>query len=208
MNKITDKVNTMDTKINGLEARMANIEQSRDYDSKSVDSLQTKQTKIDELVKEMRKLEEQQKEKLLELQSREMRDNLIFYRILEERGETDQSELRVENARDIRFHRVHRLGRFNRNKTRPIVAKFAFFPERKKVRKSVKILKTQIILLGNNFQRKFWSGENGLGPSRSRLKPMGRTHIFLWTSYTLMAFSIQRHPKEHLDLHPCPVEGR
>ena len=32
MNKITDKVNTMDRKINGLEARMANIKQSRDYE--------------------------------------------------------------------------------------------------------------------------------------------------------------------------------
>ena len=164
VNKLTDKVNTMDTKINGLEARMANIEQSRDYDSKSVDSLQTKQTEIDKLVKEMRKLEEQQQEKLLELQSREMRDNLIFYRIPEEKGETDQdcvekvlnliqSELRVENARDIRFHKVHRIGRFNRNKTRPIVAKFAFFPEREKVRKSAKNLEGTNYSIGQQFPK-------------------------------------------------------
>ena len=141
---------------------------------KSVDSLQTKQTEIDKLVKEMRKLERQQNKKLLELQSRKMRDNLIFYRILEERGETDQSELRVENARDIRFNRVHRLGRFNRNKARPIVAKFAFFPERKKVRKSAKILKAQIILLGNNFERKFLERRKQLGPSMKQAKADGK----------------------------------
>ena len=53
----------------------------------------------------------------------------------------NMTELRVENARDTWFHRVHRMRRFNRNKARPIVAKFAFFPDGEKVRKSAKILK-------------------------------------------------------------------
>ena len=51
VNKITDQVYTMKKKINSLEAKMANVEQSRVFDSKSIDLLQEKQNKIDNILK-------------------------------------------------------------------------------------------------------------------------------------------------------------
>ena len=69
---------------------MKTIEDSREFDSKSIDLLQAKQNQIDSIMLKMQKLETEQKEKLLDLQSREMRDNLMFYNFKEEKGETDQ----------------------------------------------------------------------------------------------------------------------
>ena len=90
VNKITDQVNTMSTKINGLETKMKTIEDSREFDSKSIDLLQAKQNQIDSIMLKMQKLETEQKEKLLDLQSREMRVHLMFYNFKKEKGETDQ----------------------------------------------------------------------------------------------------------------------
>ena len=81
----------------------------------------------------------------MDIQCRSMRDNLIFYRIPEQKDETDddcarkilsfiEGHLEIENAsRDIKLHRAHRMGKFNNSKVRPIVAKFAFYPDREKV---------------------------------------------------------------------------
>ena len=76
-----------------------------------------------------------------------MRDNLIFYDIGEEKDETDkdcvgkvlnvvEKDLKVPFARQMPLHRAHRMGRYQLDKTRPNVAKFAFYPNREEVRKA------------------------------------------------------------------------
>ena len=185
VNKITDQVYTMNTKINSLEAKMANVEQSREFDSKSIDLLQEKQNKIDSILEKMQKLEADQKEKLLDIQSREMRDNLIFYKIPEQRDETAQDcedkvrnlierEMNVSSAREIRFHRVHRIGRFNRNKTRPIVAKFAFYPDRETVRKAAKNLEGTNFSVGQQFPKEIMERRKRLVPIMKQAKSAGK----------------------------------
>ena len=86
-------------------------------------------------------------EKILDLQCRSMRDNLIFFGI-EESSNTkpplDQAERDLEEFLDkemniekkIEFHRVHRLGRRRRDQLnpRPIIAKFVNFKEREEIR--------------------------------------------------------------------------
>jgi hypothetical protein len=86
------------------------------------------------------------KKEVIELKSRSMRDNLLFFGIPEEKGEKDsdcvnkvldliENKLQVENASEnIKLHRAHRIGRYDSKKTRPIVAKFAYYPDREKVR--------------------------------------------------------------------------
>ena len=90
------------------------------------DAIQTKQNKTDE--------------KLVDLQWRGMRENLIFsginevnvpYGQYENVEQTLKEFLRNEMniTQDINFDRVHRIGKFDRNQTypRPIVAKFERF---------------------------------------------------------------------------------
>ena len=185
VNKITDQVNTMNTKINGLETKMKTIEDSRQFDSKSIDLLQAKQKQIDSIMLKMQKLESEQKEKLLDLQSREMRDNLMFYNFKEEQGETDkkcmdkiydlmENELNMENARNIQFHRVHRVGRFNRTKIRPIVAKFAFYPDRERVRAAAKNLEGTDFSIGQQFPKEIQERRRRLVPLMKKAKNEGK----------------------------------
>ncbi|KAH3870961.1 hypothetical protein DPMN_034155 [Dreissena polymorpha] len=69
--------------------------------------------------------------KVTDLKCRSMRDNLLFYKIPEEKDEQCEkkildfieSKLLIENAsKDIKLHRAHRIGRYNSMKIRPIVA--------------------------------------------------------------------------------------
>ena len=136
----------------------------REFDSKSIDLLQATQNQTDSIMLKMQKLETEQKEKLLDLQSREMRDTLMFYNFKEKKGETDQhcmkklyalmeNELDLQNARTIQFHRVHRVGRFNRTKACPIVGKFAFYPDRERVRAASKNLERTNYSIGQQFPK-------------------------------------------------------
>ena len=53
-----------------------------------------------------------------------------------------QGDMQIENAKtEIKLHRTHRIGRYYNGKTRPIVTKFAYYPDRERVRKSGAMLK-------------------------------------------------------------------
>lgn len=157
---ISTKVKSMDEKVMALENKIGNIEQSREFDSRSMDEMRGRHNEMDKMLKEIRKSqkalsdgENKVKEQLVDLKCREMRDNLLFYNVDEERGETDdacmekvlgiiEDEMRIENARrDVRLHRAHRIGRFINGKTRPIVAKFVLYPDRERVRKAGSVLR-------------------------------------------------------------------
>ena len=75
MTKVTADVSTMSSKILGMEKQLTDLETSRNFDTKTLDSMPGKQNDIDKMLKKMQKVEEEQKEKLLDLQCREMRDN-------------------------------------------------------------------------------------------------------------------------------------
>ncbi|KAH3863806.1 hypothetical protein DPMN_026806 [Dreissena polymorpha] len=48
----------------------------------------------------------------------------------------------IESAKEtIKIHRARRIGKYSQHKTRPKVAKFAYFPDRERIRLSHKKLK-------------------------------------------------------------------
>ena len=91
----------------------------------------------------------------------------MFYNIHDEREESGdacaeklvclfEQNLRIENAREIRLDRVHRLGRYDATKHRPIIAKFCYYQDREK--RSVnrlEILMGHSILSVSNFPKKY-----------------------------------------------------
>ena len=140
INNVTVKVSDIEVKVKELEKKVSALEDSSDFDSESVERMNSKQKEVDSLLKQMKTLETEQSKKesdlkaqVLDIQCRSMRDNLIFYRIREEKGETDddcvrkiltfmEKMLEIENATtEIKLHRAHRMGRFSPTKTRPIV---------------------------------------------------------------------------------------
>ena len=131
----------------------------------------------------MQKLEPEQKEKLLDLQSREMRDSLMFYNF--KQGETDkkcmdkiydlmENELNMEDAGGIQFHSVHRVGRFNCTKIHQIVAKFAFYPDREHVRAATKNLQGTDYSIGQQFPKEIQEKRRHLVPLMKKAKNEGK----------------------------------
>ena len=70
----------MNTKVTTMESQMSNLERSCQFDSKTLDDMRKKQSDMEKIFKKMEKSENEQKERLIDLQSRQMRDNLIFYK--------------------------------------------------------------------------------------------------------------------------------
>ena len=189
LNKVTAEVSTMNTKVVSMEKQLGDLETSRNFDSKTLDSIQGKQKEIDKMLKTMEKMESEQKEKLLDLQSREMRDNLIFYGFEEDKEETDKDcvdkvlklvdeQLKIPHAKHIPIHRAHRMGRYQRNKTRPIVAKFAFYPNREDIRKAAKNLEGTQYSIGQQFPKEIQERRRQLVPLLKEAKSKGqKAHI-------------------------------
>ena len=130
----------MNKKVMDLETKVASVEQGQQFESDTLQEIEKEQSTLQKdlltLKTSQQKLietENRVKEQMLDLQCREMRDNLLFFNVPEERGETDsdceqkifdimQHDMEIENARsDIKLHRTHRSGRYINGKTRPIV---------------------------------------------------------------------------------------
>ncbi len=87
---------------------------------------------------------------MLDVQSRSMRDNLLFFNFDElpiprDRASEDCSQtifnfmttdLELSNVTDIKIDRAHRIGNFQNGKKRPIVVKFNYHQDKMLVKKS------------------------------------------------------------------------
>ena len=185
LTKVTAEASTVSTKVLGMEKQLTDLEASRNFDTKTLDSIQGKQIEIDKMLKKMQNMEEEQKEKLLDLQCREMRDNLIFYGIDETKDESDkdcvdkilnivEKDLKVPFAKQMPIHRAHRMGRYQHNKTRPIVAKIAFYPNREEIRKAAKNLEGTQYSIGQQFPKEIQERRRQLVPTLKDAKSKGQ----------------------------------
>lgn len=190
LQNVTVQVNDVSTRLKSVETKVGDLERSRTFDSKTLDDIKGRQRDMDKMLKTLQKSEEEQKKRLIDLQSRQMRDNLIFYNIPDEREETSdacygklvdvlQTNLKLERARMLRFDRVHRLGKYDASKTRPIIAKFCFFQEREIVRKSAKNLKGTQYSVSQQFPKEIQAKRKELLPTLKRLKSEGKKGLFV-----------------------------
>lgn len=103
------------------------------------------------------------KETVLDLQTRSMRDNLIFSGLPETNNENPETvvkefmktQLKIppETLRNITFHRVHRFGKSTNASHRPIVAKFEHFQDKLLVKSKGKELKGTKFGLNEQFPK-------------------------------------------------------
>lgn len=193
LTNITVKVNDMEAKVKNLESKVNIIESSRDFDTEAVENLNKKQREIDSLLDKMKKLEAEQSVKendlraqVLDIQCRNMRDNLIFYRLPEEQGETDndcmrkilsfiEEKLEIENATsEIKLHRAHRMGKYDPTRIRPIVAKFAYYPDRERVRKNASKLRDTNFGISQQFPKSIMEKRKKLVPIMKAARQNGQ----------------------------------
>ena len=141
------------------------------------------------LVQEVTALKESRKsegERVLEMEWRSMRDNLLFHGIKEEEEEDAEvvvqnfikDELQV-NKEGIQFARVHRMGLKKIGKTRPIVAKFEHFKERETVRFSAKNLAGKKYGISEQLPKEWAEKRKSLMPKLREAKALGQRAKFV-----------------------------
>ena len=86
-----------------------------------------------------------------------------------------ENELEISNAKvEIKLHRAHRVGRFNPTKIRPIVAKFAYYPDREKVRRNANKLQGKPQGISQQFPKEIMDRRKKLVPIMKEAREKGQ----------------------------------
>ena len=163
VNKTTNKVENLDTDIKSMQKKIREYDRSIQNYSDLCDDITSSnsqtETQISQIIKKVNTLEgyqhqledklSQTEEKLIDIQWRAMRENLIYTGIPESdirHGEQENCEALIKEFlisemhihTDIQFDRVHQLGKFkpNQNYPRPIIAKFTNYKDKEYVRRA------------------------------------------------------------------------
>ena len=190
VSKLNGRLDTIDQKISDMESKIRDIERSRDFDTQSVSDLSKQQRELDSLINKMKKYEQDHqqnesslKDEIQDLKCRSMRDNLLFHRLPEEKDENCEQivlkaieeKLKIANATtDIRIQRAHRIGEYNTAKTRPIVVKFAFYPDRERVRQAARQVKDSSIGVSEQFPKEVMETRRKLIPIMLKAREEGK----------------------------------
>ena len=163
VNKTTNKVENLDTDIKSMQIKISEYDRSIQNYSDLCDDITSSnsqtEAQISQILEKVNTLEgyqhqlegklSQTDEKLVDIQWRAMRENLIFTGIPESdirHGEQENCEALIKEFlisemhihTEIQFDRVHRLGKFrpNQNYPRPIIAKFTNYKDKEYVRRA------------------------------------------------------------------------
>ena len=150
-------------------------------------------------------------EKVLDLQSRSMRDNLLFYNIpecatREERsGEKCEekirlfceSTLKIENMSNIKIDRAHRVGRFRADKNRPIVVKFNFYQDKLRIKgRAYEVLKDTHYGISDQYPKTIQDKRKLLYPAMNKAKGEGK-HVTLSYDKLYINGELYHPPREN-----------
>ena len=130
--------------------------------------------------------------KMVDLESRSMRENLMFYGIAEG-GEDENCEglvkgvcrdvLKVTTADQMLFDRAHRVGRKYGTKVRPILVKFHYYNKRELVRKRsfdyADVLKQANMGVGAQLPKDICDARKALYPAMKKAKDEGKEVKFV-----------------------------
>ena len=198
--EVSDTLIAIDNKLSSLDERMNLIEVLHKEFNCIQKSLEFSQDQILKLTQENKQLKQSvatltnqvasvtdenklMKEAILVLQSRSMRDNLIFSGISEPpSGVTPDPERAVkefmtthlkipsDKVNKITFHRVHRLGPVSkgRDRPRPIIAKFEHFKQKEMVKQQGRELKGTDFGMNDQFPREIMERRKILFPIRKK----------------------------------------
>jgi hypothetical protein len=120
---------------------------------------------------------------VIDLQARSMRDNLIFYNIAEKTEENAtelvhsllESQFGIEDAKEIKIDRAHRMGRKKQgSKPRAVVAKFNYFPDNQRILSNAKMLKGTGIAISEQFPEEIVATRKRLYPEMKKARDAGR----------------------------------
>ena len=118
------------------------------------------------------------------LESHSRRSNVIFYGVPEDEEETweasenkvlDLTKSTMQIAEDIRFDRVHRLGRKRQNSPRPIIAKVTFFKDKQKIFNKASKLKGSNISISEDYVKSVRDARRKMVPHLKAARNKGKS---------------------------------
>lgn len=125
-------------------------------------NLQESRTELQNMAQEMKLTIQQQQQKIIDLEDRQRRNNLVVFGITENASETsDELKQKVlcdvfEKRLDVKVssvERIHRLGKKNGNKARAVIIKFFDYNEKMAILKNCKKLKGTKISVSNDYSQ-------------------------------------------------------
>ena len=203
--KIDGRVSSLENKIMECNKTISELQESRNFDSKVCEEIKKVQNNVKDqlsaILKEnetitthMKKLDSEKErlnETILDLQSRSMRDNLLFYGFAECRDRDERStenceekvrsfcekELKIDMGQ-VKVDRAHRIGRYNADKTRAIVVKFNFYQDKLKIKQaSFSTLKGTSFGVSEQYPREIQERRKQLYPVMKSAKDAGHRAV-------------------------------
>ncbi|CAB4036793.1 Hypothetical predicted protein, partial [Paramuricea clavata] len=162
------KLDIIDGRMISMEQELKQVKESLEYACAEVETLKKENAELkksdSETKERLAKVEEQNStlnSRVIDLQARSMRDNLMFYNLPEREDENTnnlihnllQEQLGISNAKTIKIDRSHRIGRRTPGSRRPraIVAKFNFYPDKERILANARRLKGTGIAIYEQF---------------------------------------------------------
>ena len=204
MTQMNSKITVLEQKVSETDKKISEIEASKAFESQTFHEISGTQKKIDSGLKksqeqydkindQFNRLKNENKrlnEEITDLQSRSMRDNLLFYNLQEK---TTTEERRVENCtllihefcelslgldnarNNIRIDRAHRIGKYQHGKSRPIVVKFNYYQDKLSVKEKVKEKNGDIsVRVSDQYPKSIQIRRRGLIPVLTKAKEEGK----------------------------------
>jgi hypothetical protein len=193
VSSIVSRIDKMEIRITNFESRIKDVEKSCDFSGSAIENLTKKMTEYDSILKSTNNLQSREcsvnvkdsklQAEITDLKCRRMRENLLFFQIPEKKDEQCdkkmlefiETKLHVQNAKsEVKLHRAHRVGRYQPNKVRPIVAKFAYYPDRERVRKESKQLKGTPFGISEQYPKEVMDVRRRLIPIMKKARAEGK----------------------------------
>lgn len=220
LTSVESKLDGVFQKVNGLEKAMnnvqADIEALKDKTStmeKTANEFDTGLNNLNAEVQELHKKIDEKEEEIqavndrylyLEVYSR--RENLRFLGISESASTEENTkevvynflerELELEDARDIEFQRVHRIGKKTSGTSRPIIARFLKFPERQRVfKRALEVKDESEVKVYADYPKEIQERRKKQWPKMKRAREEGK----------LASFSKKEPDKLFIDGHFVPM---
>ncbi|XP_028409101.1 protein unc-13 homolog C-like [Dendronephthya gigantea] len=195
MKQIYDMFKTVMTKLeklDSIETDLKEIKTSLEYAhaeikdlKKENETMKADQAKSSERIQNLERNNNTLRDKVIDLQARSMRDNLLFFNMPENDKENTtemihellETKMGMEDARNnVKIDRSHRIGRRKEGnrKPRPIVVKFNYHQDREFVRLNARKLKGTTIGVSEQFPEEIETIRKSLYPELKKAKSEGK----------------------------------
>jgi len=186
-------VKNVDAKVNALTTKVETLEATTRNAMKSIEELERGLAFLNNEVEGLKKLEKDctaLRQEVLYMGVYQRRENVRFYGIEEDtEGAEDtrqvlidflQSELGIDDASDIEFQRVHRIGRFNQRapKPRQIMAGFLRYPDCERVMSNARKLKGKNFGISADLPKEIVDQRKKVLPNLFAAKKAGKSAYF------------------------------